>query len=145
VGNSKDERESASLANCFGKSSPFTRKSGRSEPKTSAFNRASLVEILIVDIALRLKLFRIAANINQRQVAKELGVSANFVSMLERGKRDPTLKYLQAFASLVGVPVSALLWEPAQSAERSPEVQMLHERVAGLMAQFATTLGCGRD
>ena len=98
-----------------------------------------------MDIALRLKLFRIAADLNQRQVADELGVSVNFVSMLERGKRDPTLKYLQAFASLVGVPVSALLWEPAQSAERSAEVQMLHERVGDLMAQFAASLGCGRD
>lgn len=97
-----------------------------------------------MDIGLRLKLFRVAGALKQRDVAERLQVTVNFVSMVERGKRDPTLKYLESFSGIVGIPVSVLLWEPAASEERAPAEQDLHSRIAGLMAQYAASLGIGR-
>ncbi len=94
-----------------------------------------------LDVALRLKLFRTVAGLGQREVARELDVTVNFVSMTERGKRQPTLRYLKHFARTVGVPLSVLLWDPNDETGRSMEVQGLHSRLAALMAEFAGHVG----
>lgn len=94
-----------------------------------------------MDVGLRLKLFRVAAGLKQKDVAARLGVTSNFVSMVERGKRDPTLKFLQEFARLVEIPPAVLLWEPAQAPKHDAESRDLYARVAGLMAQYAASMG----
>jgi len=93
------------------------------------------------DVGLRLKLFRIAADLKQKDVAESMGVTSNFVSMLERGRREPTLQYLRAFADLVGVPVSVLLWEPGRKSEEDSERADLYGRIAALMAEYANFMG----
>ena len=94
-----------------------------------------------MDLALRVKLFRVAAGLKQQEVAETLGVTTNFVSMIERGKREPTLKYLRAFASMVGVPVSVLLWEPPEKNKKGTKAADLHTKLAALMAQYAGAIG----
>jgi putative transcriptional regulator len=98
-----------------------------------------------VDLALRLKLFRVAADLKQHEVAEELGVTTNFVSMIERGKREPTLKYLRAFARLVKVPPAVLLWEPQEKESGRKADDDLYSRLAALMAQYAKTVGVKRN
>ena len=98
-------------------------------------------EEIELDVGLRLKLFRVAAGLRQREVAQELDVSPNYVSMVERGKREPTLKYLKRFAPLAGIPVSVLLWEPFNEEGRESDAQVLHSRLAAVMAQYAAALG----
>jgi len=93
------------------------------------------------DVGLRLKLFRIAADLKQKDVAASIGITSNFVSMLERGKREPTLQYLRAFADLVGVPVSVILWEPGKNKEGDGERADLYGRIAALMAEYANFMG----
>lgn len=93
-----------------------------------------------MDLALRIKLFRVAAELKQQDVAKALDVTTNFVSMIERGKREPTLKYLRAFSKLVKVPVSVLLWEPPEKGSHS-EAGDLHARLSALMAQYSRVIG----
>ena len=97
-----------------------------------------------MDLALRLKLFRVAAALKQQDVADSLGVTTNFVSMIERGKREPTLKYLRAFSRLVKVPVSVLLWEPPEKRSHS-ETGDLYARLSALMAQYAKAIGVKRN
>src|SRR5574337_512434 len=99
-----------------------------------------LVRILRMNVGLRLKLFRVTAALKQKDVAGKLGVTVNFVSMVERGKRDPTLRFLQSFAELVGVPVSVLLWEPV-SERRDSDTQALHSRLSDLLSQYASLVG----
>jgi transcriptional regulator with XRE-family HTH domain len=91
-----------------------------------------------LDLALRLKLFRVSADLRQNEVAEALNVTTNFVSMIERGKREPTLKYLRAFAKLIKVPVSVLLWEPAKPGSKDQDV---HAKLSALMAQYAQSIG----
>src|SRR5262245_42559256 len=93
-----------------------------------------------MDVGLRLKLFRVYANLKQRDIAKGLKVTVNFISMLERGRRDPTLKYLQAFAKLVKVPVALLLWDPHETTADDRETMQLSARIAALMAEYAASL-----
>lgn len=94
-----------------------------------------------MDLALRIKLFRVAAGIKQQDVARALNVTSNFVSMIERGKREPTLKYLRAFARLVKVPPSVLLWEPPEKSRKDVANSDLHLRLSALMAQYANAIG----
>ena len=94
-----------------------------------------------MDLALRLKLFGVAAGLKQRDVAAQLEVTVNYVSMVERGKRETTLRYLQEFARVVDIPVAVLLWEPTEASKQRPEAADLYARVAGLMAQYAASMG----
>jgi len=94
-----------------------------------------------VNLGLRLKLFRVAAGFKQRDVAARLEVTVNYVSMVERGKREPTLRYLQEFARAVDIPAAVLLWEPAEASKQQPEAADLYARVAGLMAQYGASMG----
>jgi transcriptional regulator with XRE-family HTH domain len=96
-----------------------------------------------VDLALRIKLFRVAAGLKQQDVANALEVTTNFVSMIERGKREPTLKYLRKFARLVKIPVSVLMWEPPDKA--TGDTDDLYSRLSVLMAQYAQKVGVTKN
>jgi transcriptional regulator with XRE-family HTH domain len=95
----------------------------------------------MLDVGLRLKLFRISADLKQRVVAEKLGVTVNFVSMLERGEREPTLKYLKSFARVVKVPVSVLLWEPNDTSSEVEDKRDFQLRFAALITEYAKAIG----
>ena len=98
-----------------------------------------------MDLHLRLKLFRVAAGLKQQDVARSLGVTANFVSMIERGKREATVKYLRAFSRLVKVPLGVLLWEPPEKGDKNFKQSDLYSRLYALMAQYASLIGVKRN
>jgi transcriptional regulator with XRE-family HTH domain len=47
-------------------------------------------------------------NLSQKQVAKQLGISQQFLSLIEAKKRDPHLKVMIKFENLYGVPMRIL-------------------------------------
>ena len=96
-----------------------------------------------MDLGLRFKLFRVSAGLRQREVADALDVSVNYVSMIERGKREPTLKYLREFASLLRVPASLLLWEVEEDQNADQETRRLREKIHALIAEFGASQGIG--
>ena len=57
-----------------------------------------------------LKLVRIAADLKQTELAQVLGVTANYLSLVERGHREPSLTFLRKFATRLGVPLREFLW-----------------------------------
>src|SRR4051812_31337987 len=93
---------------------------------------------------MRLRLFRVAAGLNQRQLATKLGVTSNFISMIERGHREPTFRFLRSFAKTVRVPISVLLWEPEDSGGRSREEHDVNIRIASLFEEYARLSGAKR-
>ena len=98
-----------------------------------------------MDLALKIKLFRVAAGLKQQDVAEAMSVTTNFVSMIERGKREPTLKYLKAFSRLVKIPLAVLLWEPPQEAGQDVANGDLYARLSALMAQYASSIGVRKN
>ena len=56
-----------------------------------------------------IKKLRLARGLSQGRVAKDAGISVSFLSLLERGKRDPTLKVLRQLARSLGTPFGLLL------------------------------------
>lgn len=59
-----------------------------------------------------IKLIRTARGITQRQVAKKLKVSPNYISLIEGGRREPSLPFLRKLASTLGVPIAMFfMWQ----------------------------------
>lgn len=48
---------------------------------------------------------RIEANLTQEQLANKSGFSKDYISMIERGERNPSDKAKSVFANILGVPV----------------------------------------
>src|SRR5437867_5198376 len=62
-----------------------------------------------------IKLIRTAKGVKQRALAKGLNVSANYVSLVENGKREPSISFLRALANELEVPIGMFfLWQDFQ-------------------------------
>jgi DNA-binding XRE family transcriptional regulator/mannose-6-phosphate isomerase-like protein (cupin superfamily) len=75
------------------------------------------------NLGARLRQARLRANLSLREVARQLGVSASFVSQLENGKSQPSVATLFSLGRLLGVSVDRLFDEQpptALPAETSP-------------------------
>ncbi len=57
-----------------------------------------------------LKMIRVAANLKQGALAKDLDVTPNYLSLLENGKKEPSLTFLKNFAKRMDVSLGYLLW-----------------------------------
>lgn len=66
---------------------------------------------------------RLAAGQSQRELAGKLGVDQTYLSHLENGRRDPSVRFLKRFAAESGVPVMTLvalaLWSDLEEEERN--------------------------
>lgn len=59
-----------------------------------------------------IKLIRTAREISQRDLARDLKISANYLSLIESDKREPSLSFLKKLAKALKVPVMLFfMWE----------------------------------
>ena len=56
----------------------------------------------------RLKSIRLARKLSQEQFAELLGISVDFLSLIERGINAPSFENLDAFSAQLKMPASAL-------------------------------------
>ncbi len=66
-----------------------------------------------------IKLLRTVSGLKQKDLAKAGGIKANYLSLVEAGKREPSLAVLRALANELNVPTSLLLWESESIPEMS--------------------------
>lgn len=64
-----------------------------------------------------IKILRAAIGLKQKDLAERVGIQPHYLSLVEAGKRDPSLAVLRKIAIELNVPVSLLFWE----AEQQPE------------------------
>jgi len=64
-----------------------------------------------VDVASRLKILREGRGISMRALATRSGLSANALSMIERGKTSPSVSTLYKLADALGVSITAFFGE----------------------------------
>lgn len=80
-----------------------------------------------------LKVIRTASGIKQKDIAVELGVTPNYISLIEAGKREPSISFLKKFARILKVPTGLfLLWDEAESEPFGNDM----EQVRGLLTQL---------
>lgn len=112
-------------------------------------------EAVSIDVGLRLKHLRDERNISMRALARNSGLSANALSMIERGLTSPSVSTLNKLAGALEVPVTAFF---RSEPDRTPVVHLkaaqrtrmpFHrglweglggERFAGRMEAFMITL-----
>src|SRR6266478_3529580 len=59
-----------------------------------------------------IKTLRTACKVKQRDLAVQMGVSANYVSLVEGDKREPSIAFLKKLSRQLGIPVSMFfLWQ----------------------------------
>ena len=83
-----------------------------------------------------LKLLRVAADLKQTELAKDLGVTANYLSLVENGRREPSLTFLQKFANRLDVPLKHFLWLALEEEGASPEEEEIRNSMNQLLAEL---------
>jgi transcriptional regulator with XRE-family HTH domain len=90
-----------------------------------------------VNIGRSIKFVRVAAGIKQGEMAKRLGISQNYLSLLENNKAEPSLALLRRMSAEFNVPVSFLLLESSVDFESAePEVDTLLKELRNLIRQL---------
>lgn len=69
----------------------------------------------------RLRSIRIARQLSQEQFAELLGISVDFLSLIERGINAPSFENLDAFSAQLKVSVSALFEFESKDDPSSPQ------------------------
>ena len=64
---------------------------------------------LLVDFGNALRTLRRSRNLSQEELGQVTGLDRTYISGLERGKRNPTLKVIAHIAACLGTTASALL------------------------------------
>lgn len=64
-----------------------------------------------MNIGKSIKVLRIAKGINQRELAQQMGMSANYISMIENNIREPSVSFLKKISSTFNVPMNLFLLE----------------------------------
>jgi transcriptional regulator with XRE-family HTH domain len=64
---------------------------------------------LLMRFAENVHRLRLKNKLSQKDLAKRVGISVSYVSMLERGHRSPPLETVEKLAKSLGVPPTKLL------------------------------------
>lgn len=62
---------------------------------------------------------RLAANLSQEELAHRAHLHRTYISLLERGHRNPSVETLGALANVFNIPASALLVEAEGELEKA--------------------------
>jgi transcriptional regulator with XRE-family HTH domain len=90
-----------------------------------------------MDLGKAIKLIRTASGKRQGQIAEKLGVTSNYLSLVENGKRDPSISFLRRLAETLGVPVGFFFfWEGNETAGSKKNMDQLRELLAQLEAMY---------
>lgn len=77
-----------------------------------------------------IKLCRTQRGLSQSELANLAAISVSYLSLLERGKRDPTFSIVEGIASALDVPVSILVFLSADDEEMSGLSPELREKLS---------------
>ena len=77
-----------------------------------------------------IKLCRTQRGLNQSELANIAGVSVSYLSLLERGKRDPAFSTVEEIANALDIPVSILVFLAANDEEMSGLGHELREKLS---------------
>ena len=81
---------------------------------------------------------RAAAGMNQRQLAQRVGISASMLSLVESGRREPTIRLLRDIGKALEIPPAALLvvalQEESKDADQTPLAVRMRDMADSLFA-----------
>lgn len=78
--------------------------------------------------------YRVAAGLNQEQLAEKIGISANFMSNIERGNKMPSLETYVKLANALNISSDVLLADDIVNAY-SAKATVLQEQIEKLSSE----------
>lgn len=83
-----------------------------------------------------LKLIRVLKGLKQKELAEKLGVSPNYLSLIENDRREPSLSFIKALSKGLDVPVSFLFLDNINEENMTAEQKTLFEKLKSLLKEF---------
>jgi transcriptional regulator with XRE-family HTH domain len=84
-----------------------------------------------------IKLIRTSSGLKQKEIAAKLGVTSNYISMVEGGGREPSVSLLKKLATILGVPVGLFfLWDGDGPASSKKNIDQLRHLLGQLEAMY---------
>ncbi len=91
-------------------------------------------------LGMALKVVRTASGIKQKDIATKLGVTPNYISLLEGGKREPSISFLKRLAKVLKVPTGLLLlWDEADNKLLSKDFEQVRNLLTELQAIYLSS------
>lgn len=63
-----------------------------------------------MNIGVAIKKIRLKKELRQKEFSEKIGISQTYLSQIEKGRKNPSLKTLKMIAEDSGIPLPALLW-----------------------------------
>lgn len=94
-----------------------------------------------MNIGSMIKLIRQIAGLTQHQMAIELDITPNYLSLLENDKATPKLALLKRIEQRFEVPTSFIVWNAKfETRKNDPELSDRYRRIGEQMTELAITL-----
>ena len=94
-----------------------------------------------MNIGQSIKLVRAIAGLTQGEMAERLDVTSTYLSLVENGKSNPSLAFLDRVEGEFGVPKSFLVWNSHfQAKGRDRDLSERYRLLGEQMLELATTL-----
>ena len=74
------------------------------------------------NIGTTIRIVRELAGIRQVDLAREIGISKNYLCLIEKEKKEPSLRLLQELSLRLDVPVYVFLWNPSGESQDGDEM-----------------------
>ncbi len=91
---------------------------------------------MTVNIGKGIKFVRTAAGERQGAMAQALGISQNYLSLLENNRAEPSVALIRKVSKVYGVPASFLLWEESHEQSADPAVSERVSRIESLIHEL---------
>lgn len=79
-----------------------------------------------------IKLCRTNRGLSQEDLARKVGLSASYISLIEKGERDPAVSTAEKIAGALGVPMSLLTFLAADPGELKGVPEEVRDKLAGI-------------
>lgn len=90
-----------------------------------------------MEIGKTIKVLRVAAGLKQTELARRVGVTPNYLSLVENERREPSLSFLRSVSEELDVPVGLLfLSVDTGKTAMSKEKQALLKRIRELILEI---------
>jgi transcriptional regulator with XRE-family HTH domain len=85
-----------------------------------------------MNIGKSIRMCRTSLGLSQEELAQQIGMSVSYISLIEKGKRDPAFSTIEQIADALGVPVSLLAFLAADPRELKGVPEDLRDRLSGV-------------
>ena len=94
--------------------------------------------VIIMDFGRAIKIGRAAAGLTQSRLASKAGLSASYLSLIESGKRSPSVATIKRLGEALGIPHHLFLILAAEPAELPAGQEKLFSDLAHALLKLLT-------